>query len=191
MKRKKISSVVQNEVNQLNKVINLNLVVIRLENSRKLKKELENYLINLNKKVLIISDQKLSFSTNFIYRLVKVDSKFLYYFNNDIQYGAKFILKRLMDIIISFIVLIIISPLLLMISLLITNKGGVPFLIKQSRIGLHGRKFNMYKFKTMYNNSHTKRGELEGLNPKKGPLFKIDEDPRVIKGLIFSSKIQP
>ena len=184
----KISSVVQNEVNQLNKVINLNLIVLRLENSRKLRKELENYLINLNKKVLIISDHKLSFSTNFIYRLVKVDSKFLYYFNNDIQYGAKFILKRLMDIVISFILLVIISPLLLIISILITTKGGVPFLIKQSRIGLHGRKFNMYKFKTMYNNSHIKRGELEDLSPKKGPLFKIDKDPRVIEGLSFLRK---
>ena len=71
----KITSVIQ-KVNQLNKVINLNLVVIRLENTKKLKKELENYLINLNKKVLIISDNKLTFGTNFIYRLVKVNSKF-------------------------------------------------------------------------------------------------------------------
>ena len=64
----------------------------------------------------------------------------------------------------------------------------MPFLIKQSRVGLHGRKFNMYKFKTMYNNSHNKRAELDALNPKKGPLFKIDEDPRVIKGLSFLRK---
>ena len=184
----KITSIVQSEVNQLNKVANLNLIVLRLENTKKLKKELENYLINLNKKVLIISDQKLTFSTNFIYRLVKVDSKFLYYFNNDIQYGAKFILKRLIDIVISLIVLTIITPLLLIISILIVSKGSMPFLIKQSRVGLHGRKFNMYKFKTMYNNSHNKRAELDALNPKKGPLFKIDEDPRVIKGLSFLRK---
>ena len=184
----KITSIVQSEVNQLNKVANLNLIVLRLENTKKLKKELENYLINLNKKVLIISDQKLTFSTNFIYRLVKVDSKFLYYFNNDIQYGAKFILKRLIDIVISLIVLTIITPLLLIISILIVSKGSMPFLIKQSRVGLHGRKFNMYKFKTMYNNSHNKRAELDALNPKKGPLFKIDKDPRVIKGLSFLRK---
>jgi lipopolysaccharide/colanic/teichoic acid biosynthesis glycosyltransferase len=184
----KITSVVQNEVNQLNKIVNLNLIVLRLEDSKKLRKELENYLINLNKKVLIISDQKLSFSTNFIYRLVKVESKFLYYFNNDIQYGAKYIFKRLVDIIISLIVLIFTSPLLLIVSILILAKGGVPFVIKQSRIGLHGRKFNMYKFKTMYNNSHNKRADLNELNPKKGPLFKIDEDPRVINGLSFLRK---
>ena len=184
----KITSVIQEEVNQLNKVINLNLVVIRIENTKKLKKELENYLINLNKKVLIISDNKLMFGTNFIYRLVKVDSKFLYYFNNDIQYGAKFILKRILDIFISIIVLIFISPFLLIISILIFTKGSSPVLIKQSRIGLHGRKFKMYKFKTMYNNSHIKRSELKDLSIKKGPLFKIDKDPRIINGLSFLRK---
>ena len=184
----KITSVVEEEVNQLNKVINLNLVVIRLENTTKLKKELENYLINLNKKVLIISDNKLTFGTNFIYRLVKVDSKFLYYFNNDIQYGAKFILKRIMDILISLFILIFISPILLIISILILTKGSTPFVIRQSRIGLHGRKFKMYKFKTMYNNSHIKRSDLKELSTKKGPLFKIDEDPRIIKGLSFLRK---
>ena len=136
---KKISSVVQNEVNQLNKVINLNLIVLRLENSRKLRKELENYLINLNKKVLIISDQKLSFSTNFIYRLVKVDSKFLYYFNNDIQYGAKFILKRTFDILISLTLLILLVPLLVLISGIILYNGSLPVVIKQKRVGLHGK----------------------------------------------------
>jgi len=183
-----ITSVIQEEVNQLNKVINLNLVVIRIENTKKLKKELENYLINLNKKVLIISDNKLMFGTNFIYRLVKVDSKFLYYFNNDIQYGAKFILKRILDIFISIIVLIFISPFLLIISILIFTKGSSPVVIKQSRIGLHGRKFKMYKFKTMYNNSHIKRSELKDLSIKKGPLFKIDKDPRIINGLSFLRK---
>ena len=184
----KITSVIQEEVNQLNKVINLNLVVIRLENTKKLKKELESYLINLNKKVLIISDNKLAFGTNFIYRLVKVDTKFLYYFNNDIQYGAKFILKRIMDIVISIFIVIFISPLLLIISILIFIKGSSPVVIKQSRIGLHGRKFKMYKFKTMYNNSHIKRSDLRELSTKKGPLFKIDEDPRIIKGLSFLRK---
>ena len=184
----KITSVIQEEVNQLNKVINLNLVVIRLENTKKLKKELESYLINLNKKVLIISDNKLTFGTNFIYRLVKVDTKFLYYFNNDIQYGAKFILKRIMDIVISIFIVIFISPLLLIISILIFIKGSSPVVIKQSRIGLHGRKFKMYKFKTMYNNSHIKRSDLRELSTKKGPLFKIDEDPRIIKGLSFLRK---
>ena len=64
----------------------------------------------------------------------------------------------------------------------------MPFLIKQSRVGLHGKKFKMYKFKTMYNDSHEKREKLKDFNKKGGPLFKLDEDPRIIKKLNFLRK---
>ena len=53
-----LSKTVEEEVNKLNKVINLNLIVMRLKNTIKLEENLEDFLINLNKKVLIISDKK-------------------------------------------------------------------------------------------------------------------------------------
>ena len=183
-----LSKTVEEEVNKLNKVINLNLIVMRLKNTNKLEESLEDFLINLNKKVLIISDKKLEFGKNFIFRTVSIDSKYLYYFNNDIQYGAKFILKRLLDIFISTILLIILFPLFLIISILIIYYGQMPFVIKQSRVGLHGKQFKMYKFKTMLNNSHEKRKDLDDQNKKGGPLFKLDDDPRVIKSLSFLRK---
>ena len=46
----------------------------------------------------------------------------------------------------------------------------------------------MYKFKTMFNDSHKQREDLKDLNQRKGPLFKIDEDPRIIKNLQFLRK---
>ena len=183
-----LHTVVEEEVNKLNKSINLNLIILRLKNTKKLEGTLENFLINLNKKVLIISDNKLEFGKSFIYRAVNVDSKYLYYFNNDIQYGAKFILKRILDISVSLVLLILLLPLTLSISLLIIYYGSMPFLIKQSRVGLHGKKFKMYKFKTMYNDSHEKREKLKDFNKKGGPLFKLDEDPRIIKKLNFLRK---
>ena len=183
-----LDSIVEEEVNRINKSVNINLIILRIKNIHKLKRSFEEYLINLNKKVLIISDKKLEFVNNFIYRAVKIDSKYLYYFNNDIQYGAKYILKRFLDITFSFVLLITLSPLLIIISLLIIKFGSMPFLIKQSRVGLHGKKFNMYKFKTMFNNSHNKREELREQNKKSGPLFKLDEDPRIIKNLSFLRK---
>ena len=183
-----ISKVVEEEVNKLNKVINLNLIVLRLKSTIKLDENLEDFLINLNKKVLIISDKKLEFGKNFIFRVVSIDSKYLYYFNNDIQYGAKFILKRILDIFISTILLIILFPVFLVISILIIYYGQMPFVIKQSRVGLHGKQFKMYKFKTMLNNSHEKRKDLDDQNKKGGPLFKLDDDPRVIKSLSFLRK---
>ena len=165
------------------------MVVIRLENTKKIKKELENYLINLNKKVLIISDNKLTFGTNFIHRLVKVNSKFLYYFNNDIQYGAKFILKRILDILISLFVVLFISPLLLIISFLIFIKGSSPVVIKQSRIGFMVENSRCISLKNNVQQfTHSEIGPKR-FKYKKGPLFKIDEDPRIIKGLSFLPKI--
>ncbi len=183
-----LSEIVEGEVNKLNKSVNLNLIILRIRETQKLQSNFEDYLIQLNKKVLIISDKKLEFGKNFIYRVVNIDSKYLYYFNNDIQYGAKFIIKRILDISLSFILLVLLFPLLVIISLLIIYFGSTPFLIKQSRVGLHGRKFKMYKFKTMYNNSHSKREDLKDLNKKGGPLFKLDEDPRIIKKLSFLRK---
>ena len=183
-----LSATVEKEVNKLNKVVNLNLIILRLKKSVQLESSLEDFLINLNKKVLIISDNKLSFRKNFIYRVANVDKKYLYYFNNDIQYGAKFILKRLLDIFISSILLIFLFPVFFIISILIIYYGETPFIIKQSRVGLHGKKFKMYKFKTMFNNSHEKRKDLDDQNKKDGPLFKIDDDPRIIKNLSFLRK---
>ena len=183
-----LPTTVEEEVNKLNKVVNLNLIILRLKNTVKLDGSMEDYLINLNKKVLIISDNKLEFGKNFIYRVSNVDSKYLYYFNNDIQYGAKFILKRLIDIFVSLILLILLLPLLISVSVLVIYFGKMPFIIKQSRVGLHGKKFNMYKFKTMFNNSHEKRKDLDEQNKKDGPLFKLDHDPRIIKKLNFLRK---
>ena len=123
-----------------------------------------------------------------LYRAASIDSKYLYYFNNDIQYGAKFILKRFFDILISTTLLIFLLPILVLISGLILYNGSFPIVIKQNRVGLHGKKFGMYKFKTMFNDSHERRKDLKDLNQKKGPLFKIDEDPRIIRKLLFLRK---
>ena len=49
----------------------------------------------------------------------------------------------------------------------------------------HGSKFEMYKFRTMYKDSHVKRADLKDSNEKSGPLFKITSDPRIINGLEF------
>ena len=67
-------------------------------------------------------------------------------------------------------------------------RNGFPGIIKQDRVGLHGKNFKMYKFRTMINNSHELRKDLESLNDKTGPLFKIDNDPRLIKGSLFLRK---
>jgi lipopolysaccharide/colanic/teichoic acid biosynthesis glycosyltransferase len=74
------------------------------------------------------------------------------------------------------------------ISLFILKIDGGPFLIKQNRVGLHGKKFTMFKFRTMRKDSHQMRKELEVLNKKTGPLFKLENDPRLLRGSKFLRK---
>ena len=176
------------KIDELNKLEKINLIIINLEHITKLKKKLEKYLIEVNKKVLLISNSKPKFNANFIYRQEVLDETFFTYFNNDIQYGAKYIIKRFLDIALSIFGIIIFLPIMLIIAIYIVVLDGFPFFIKQKRVGLHGEMFNMYKFRTMRKDSHKLRESLNELNKSDGPLFKIENDPRIIKSLGFVRK---
>ena len=176
------------KTDEINKIFNINLVVINFENQTNIEEALEKYLLNLNKKILLISKNKINFYNNFIYREEFINDQYFVYFNNDIQYGSKFILKRITDLILGTIALFVLTPFMLLIYFFIILRNGFPGIIKQDRVGLHGKNFKMYKFRTMVNNSHELRKDLESLNDKTGPLFKIDNDPRLIKGSLFLRK---
>jgi exopolysaccharide biosynthesis polyprenyl glycosylphosphotransferase len=90
-------------------------------------------------------------------------------------------IKKIMDISGSVLLIICLSPVLLLISILIklTSKGPVVF--KQSRVGLRGRQFSLYKFRTMIVNAEKLKKDLEAENEMDGPVFKIKDDPRVTK----------
>jgi exopolysaccharide biosynthesis polyprenyl glycosylphosphotransferase len=106
------------------------------------------------------------------------DEKFLTFINVPYKPFALAV-KKLMDISVSVVLLIILSPLMLMISLLIklTSKG--PIIYRQPRVGLRGRQFNLYKFRTMVINADKIRKDLEAQNEADGPVFKIKNDPRI------------
>jgi lipopolysaccharide/colanic/teichoic acid biosynthesis glycosyltransferase len=70
----------------------------------------------------------------------------------------------------------------------ISRLDGFPVIVKQNRVGLHGKQFTMFKFRTMYKDSHKERDALSELNTHTGPLFKLDNDPRIIKGTEFLRK---
>lgn len=175
-------------IDKLNKVSNINLIVINFEDNNLINTKLEEYLINLNKKILLISKNKMKFNSLFISRDSKINNYFLTYFNNDIQYGSKYILKRILDIVISIIAIAVLSPLMLIIYLYIYFLDGTQVVIKQSRVGLHGIKFNMYKFRTMKKGSHELREELSEFNKNDKAIFKLENDPRVLKGAEFLRK---
>tara|TARA_B100002019_G_C21231044_1_gene580113 strand:- start:51 stop:1490 length:1440 start_codon:yes stop_codon:yes gene_type:complete len=182
-----VNKIIQN-IDEINKLSKINLIVINLEKASQIDLELEEYLIKTNKKVLLISEKKPKFKTNFIYRQEILENNFFTYFNNDIQYGSKFIIKRALDIVLSLIGIVLFFPIMLWLSLYIVMLDGLPFFIKQRRVGLHGEIFNMYKFRTMKKDSHEQREELDSLNESDGPLFKIEDDPRIISKLSFVRK---
>ena len=176
------SSEIIQTIDNVNKKENLNLIVINFEAKKEISKELENYLINLNKKILIISKEEVKFNTIFISRTEIISGYRLIYFNNDIQYGSKYILKRVLDIFLSCFAIIILSPLFLITYFYLFFLDGNPVVIKQNRVGLHGQGFEMFKFRTMKNNAHIQRKELESLNQNDKAIFKIENDPRILKG---------
>lgn len=173
------------EIDKINKVKKINLIVINLEGKNRIKQDLERYLINTNKKILLISENRPVFKTSFIYRQENIDDVYFTYFNNDIQYGAKYILKRILDIFLSLFGLVIFSPIMILLSVYIVLIDGFPFYVVQKRVGLHGEIFNMYKFRSMKKDSHELREDLDNLNQSDGPLFKIKNDPRILRGLNF------
>ena len=176
------------KIDELNKTKKVNLIILNLDTTKKMNKQLEQYLIETNKKVLLISTDKPEFETSFIFRQEILDQTFFTYFNNDIQYGAKYIIKRFMDIALSILGIVIFSPIMLLVAIYILFLDGFPFYVKQNRVGLHGDIFSMYKFRTMRTNSHELRDSLDKLNQSDGPLFKIENDPRIIERLEFVRK---
>jgi exopolysaccharide biosynthesis polyprenyl glycosylphosphotransferase len=88
--------------------------------------------------------------------------------------------KALTHYIISAFVLLILSPVLLIISILIKLDGGPVFFL-QKRTGLNGRHFSCYKFRTMVVNAESLQQSLMTQNEQEGPVFKMKNDPRVTK----------
>lgn len=89
------------------------------------------------------------------------------------------LLKRLTDIIISALGITLFLPISIVIALLIklTSKG--PVIFKQTRVGIGGKPFTCYKFRSMVADAETKQDQLRHLNEADGPVFKIRNDPRI------------
>ncbi len=89
--------------------------------------------------------------------------------------------KKIMDIFGSLLGIIILSPVMILMGILIKTSSHGPIIFKQPRVGLRGRQFQLYKFRTMVVNADELKKELEDLNEADGPAFKIADDPRVTK----------
>lgn len=89
--------------------------------------------------------------------------------------------KRIFDVILSLMGIIVLSPLMLIISIAIIIDDGSPAIFVQDRNGLNGRVFPMYKFRTMCKNAPELHKNLVKNNEMNGPAFKMRNDPRVTR----------
>ena len=87
--------------------------------------------------------------------------------------------KRLFDIVAASVLLILAAPLLIVASLAVklTNSGGAIF--SQARVGRDGELFSMHKLRTMVDDAEARLDSVEHLSTTTGPLFKIEDDPRI------------
>lgn len=89
--------------------------------------------------------------------------------------------KRAFDVVGSMLALIVTAPLMLAIALIIKLDSNGPVLYCAERMGLRGRKFVFYKFRTMVVDADRQKTELLPGNERQGPVFKLKNDPRITR----------
>jgi exopolysaccharide biosynthesis polyprenyl glycosylphosphotransferase len=100
-------------------------------------------------------------------------------FINTPNYSLQWVWKAISDYIIATTMLFFLSPIFLLISLAIRIDSKGPVIFKQKRVGLRGRQFYIYKFRTMVQNAEELKAKLMTVNESDGPTFKMKNDPRI------------
>lgn len=91
-------------------------------------------------------------------------------------------LRRLQDVTLSLLALLVLWPLMLVVALIIViDSPGAGPIFAQTRVGKDGKEFKFYKFRSMCPNAEAKLESLLDQNEMEGPVFKIKEDPRITR----------
>lgn len=110
----------------------------------------------------------------------RFENTFITYQNTSDKYISLKI-KDIMDVLMSLLILFAILPLLVIIALLIKHEDGGTIFFRQERIGQNGRRFICFKFRTMVMNAEEMLKDLKTQNEADGPVFKIENDPRITR----------
>lgn len=90
-------------------------------------------------------------------------------------------LKRVLDITVASIAIVLTAPIMLITAILIKLESPGPVIFKQVRVGKDGEHFYCYKFRSMYVDAEQRLRELQAQNEADGPVFKMKRDPRVTR----------
>jgi exopolysaccharide biosynthesis polyprenyl glycosylphosphotransferase len=91
------------------------------------------------------------------------------------------LLKRVLDVVMSAIAVVLLSPVLLAVAIAIKLDSHGPVFYSSERIGKRGRVFRCIKFRTMVRDAEMRRADVMHMNEREGVLFKISNDPRITK----------
>jgi exopolysaccharide biosynthesis polyprenyl glycosylphosphotransferase len=103
---------------------------------------------------------------------------FLTFEKSSISIPWRFI-KRAFDLLFATIFLLIFSPLLLLIAFLVLFSSGWPIFYSQTRVGLNGKTFKFYKFRSMVKDADQRLSEVENVHKRDHVIFKSKDDPRI------------
>lgn len=90
-------------------------------------------------------------------------------------------LKRFLDLLLASLGLVVSLPIWLVIVIAIRVDSAGPAVFVQERVGLHGRRFRFYKFRSMHIDAEQRLADVQSKNEVAGPVFKMRRDPRVTK----------
>jgi exopolysaccharide biosynthesis polyprenyl glycosylphosphotransferase len=97
------------------------------------------------------------------------------------KHRGYFIIKRIMDIVGALIGIILFGPVMIITAIAIRLDSRGPIIFSQRRVGLYGKEFKMYKFRSMVINAEQLLDKLKDRNEMSGPVFKIKDDPRITR----------
>ena len=100
---------------------------------------------------------------------------------SSVEFSLYEVIKRVIDVVCSFLGVLVLSPLFIIIAIIIKSTSKGPVFFSQKRVGKNGREFDMYKFRSMVVNAEELKEKLAAQNEMSGPMFKMKDDPRVTK----------
>ncbi len=95
------------------------------------------------------------------------------------QMLMQLLMKRLLDVGLSAVLLILLSPLMAVVAIFIKRTSRGPVFFVQNRVGMNQRQFKLYKFRSMVADAEERKSAIAHLNERDGPAFKIENDPRI------------
>ncbi len=169
-------------VDQLNErllstVVDVLVVAMPMQSCYSLMQEAVNIAQGVGVRILYLEDiyasRKLESATGLtLFRELRIQKE---------HHFVRMAVKRTIDIVVSALGLIILSPLLVLIAIAIFIDDPGPVLFSQPRYGYMRRRFRIYKFRSMVQNAEALMKEVEAANEASGPIFKMRNDPRVTR----------